>query len=120
MILHFNIHSIKISNMHNMDLSDKYVFCNEANITSAMLFDNQEMAPVETPRKGLILELFQIQTSAPVPWPKFTSWVYILFGETPPTERGQALRKLVVGLKTKHQYLQKKYSQKRRLGGVFE
>ena len=34
-------------------------------------------------------------------------WVYGLFCETPPTERAQALRKLVAGLKTKRQYLQK-------------
>ena len=90
-----------------MDLSDKYVFCKEANITSAMLFDEQEMAPVQSPKKGLILELFQVQMSAAVPWQKFLLWVYTLFGEPPPTERGQALRKLVVGLKTKRQYLQK-------------
>ena len=90
-----------------MDLSDKYVFCKEANVTSAMLFDKQEMAPVQSPKKGLILELFQVQTSAAVPWQKFLVWVHTLFGEPPPTERGQALRKLVVGLKTKRQYLQK-------------
>ena len=90
-----------------MDLSDKYTFCKEANVTSAMLLDKQEMVPIQTPKKGLILELFQIQTSAAVPWQNFTSWVYTLFDETPPTERGQALRKLVVSLKTKRQHLQK-------------
>ena len=68
-----------------MDLCDKYVFCKEANITSAMLFDEQDMVPVKTPKKGLILELFQIQSSAAVPWGKFSEWVYVLFGETPPT-----------------------------------
>ena len=40
-------------------------------------------------------------------------WVYGLFCETPPTERAQALRKLVAGLKTKRQYLQKKNTAKR-------
>ena len=81
--------------VYTMDLSDKYVFCKEANITSAMLFDEQEMALVQSPKKGLILELFQVQTSATVPWQKFLLWVYTvtLFGEPPPTERGQALRK---------------------------
>ena len=90
-----------------MDLSDKYVFCKEASITSAMLFDKQEMLPVQMPKKGLILELYQVQTSAAVPWQKFTVWVYTLCGEPLPTERGQALRKLVLSLKTKRQYLQK-------------
>ena len=90
-----------------MDLSDKYVFCKEANIKSAMLFDKQEMTPLQTPKKGLILELFQIQTSAAVPWQKFCMWVYSFFDETPPTDRAQSLRKLVVGLKTKRQYFQK-------------
>ena len=69
-----------------------------------MLFDEQEMAPVQSPKKGLILELFHVQTSAAVPWQKFLLWVYTLFGEPSQTERGQAL---VVGLKTKCQYLQK-------------
>ena len=95
-----------------MDLCDQYVFCKEANITSAMLFDDEDMAPVQTPKKGLILELFQIQSSAAVPWPKFSMWVYILFGETPPTWQAQALRKAVVGLKTKRQYLQKNVAKK--------
>ena len=73
------------------------------------VFDEQEMAPVQSSKKGLILELFQVQTSAAVSWQKFLLWVYTytLFGEPPPTERGQALRKLVVGLKTKRQYLHK-------------
>ena len=73
-----------------MDLSDKHVFCNEVKITSAMLFDECDMIAVKTPKKGLILELFQIQNSAAVPRTKFSMWVYNLFGETPPTQPAQA------------------------------
>ena len=98
-----------------MDLSDKYVFCKEASITSAMLFDKQEMLPVQMPKKGLILKLYQVQTSAAVPWQKFTVWVYTLCGEPLPTERGQALRKLVLSLKTKRQYLQKSKTKREEL-----
>ena len=95
-----------------MDLCDKYIFCKEANITSAMLFDEQDMVPVQTPKKGLVLELFQIQSSAAVPWGKFSEWVYVLFGETPPTQQAQALRKSVVGQKIRRQYLQKNVAKK--------
>ena len=42
-------------------------------MTLAMLFDEQDMVPVQTSKKGLVLELFQIQSSAAVPWANFLS-----------------------------------------------
>ena len=94
-----------------MDLGDNYVFCKEVRITSAMLFDKQDMIQVTDPKKGLILELFQVQSSAAVPWSKLSLWIYTLFGEEPQTQQ-QALRRAITRLKTRRQYLQKNPAKK--------
>ena len=98
-----------------MDLSENYVYCSEVEITSAMLFEKLEMPVLQTPKKGLILELFQIQNSAAVPWAKFAAWVYALFGETSPTQPAQALRRSVTAIKGKRQYLLKNAAKRKEL-----
>lgn len=71
-----------------------------------MLFKESEM-PFLIPRKGLIIELLQIQSSAAIPWKMFARWVYKFFGQTPPTPTADALRRLVSNLKKRRQYLLK-------------
>ena len=45
-----------------MDLSDKYAFCKEVNITSSMLFEDITLLPhPEVVKNGLLLELHEIQ-----------------------------------------------------------
>lgn len=76
-----------------------------------MLFEECEM-PLQIPKKGLIVELFQIQSSAATPWKMFARWVYKFFGQIPPTPTADALRRSVSSLKKKRQYLLKNPAKK--------
>ena len=63
-----------------MDLDDRYIFCKDAQLTSAMLFDGADFTEgVSVVKKGLVLELLQIQKSATAPWSQFTLWIEKLF-----------------------------------------
>ena len=89
-----------------MDLDDKYIFCIEAQITSTMLFDGAEFSETITKvKKGLLLELLQIQRSASLSWSQYTHWVEKLFQ----TEgvSANAIRKAVLDLHAKKLKIQK-------------
>lgn len=62
-----------------MDLDDKNIFCKEAQLTAAMLFDGAEFTEPRIVKKGLVLELLHIQKTAMVPWSQFTQWIEKLF-----------------------------------------
>ena len=62
-----------------MDLDDKNIFCKEAQLTAAMLFDGAEFTEPRIVKIGLVLELLHIQKTAMVPWSQFTQWIEKLF-----------------------------------------
>ena len=70
-----------------MDLSTKYTYCTAAEISSDMLLKGADFPCIECVKKGLILEVLQIQKSAgTIPWGKFAQWVQLLFQlEDPPS-----------------------------------
>ena len=68
-----------------MDLSENNTFCTEFNITFTLLFeDEHELSPLPVVKKGLVLELFQIQRTANLPWAVYARWVYSLCGQVAP------------------------------------
>ena len=88
-----------------MDLDDRYVFCKDAQLTSAMLFDGADFTEVSVVRKGLVLELLQIQKSSTAPWSQFTLWIEKLFQAE--NVSINALRKSVTDLRSKKLKIQK-------------
>ena len=88
-----------------MDLDDKYIFCKEAQLTSAMLFDGADFTEVSIVKKGLVLELLQIQKSATAPWSQFTLWIEKLLRVEDVSIN--ALRKAVTNLHGKKLKIQK-------------
>lgn len=91
-----------------MDLDDRYIFCQDAQLTSAMLFDGADFTAVSVVKKGLVLELLQIQKSATAPWSQLTSWIEKLFQVE--NVSINALRKAVTDLHSKKQKNSKKSS----------
>ena len=88
-----------------MDLDDKYTFCKEAQLTSAMRFDGAAFPEISTVSKGLVLELLQIQRSAAAPWSQYAHWMETLFqSECVSTN---AIRRSVVDLNAKKLKIQK-------------
>ena len=62
-----------------MDLSDKYVFCKQVNITSSMLFEDATLLPhPKVLKNGLMLELYEIQKCGSLSWTEYGSWVQSL------------------------------------------
>ena len=58
-----------------MDLSDKYVFCKQVNITSSMLYGDATLLPhPDVVKNGLLLELYEIQRCGSVSWAVYGSW----------------------------------------------
>ena len=90
----------------NMDLSENYTFCAEFNITASMLFEAGTLQPLQITKKGLVLELYQIQKSAKLPWATYAKWVYSSFDQVAPNP-ASALRRSIDTLHTKKANLQK-------------
>ena len=68
-----------------MDLSENNTYCAEVNITASMLFeDSTTIQPLQRVKKGLVLEVLQIQKTAKLPWATYAKWVYSCFGEVAP------------------------------------
>jgi hypothetical protein len=67
-----------------MDLSENYIICAEFNITASMLFEDATLQPLQITKKGLVLELYQIQKSAKLPWATYAKWVYSSFDQVAP------------------------------------
>lgn len=62
-----------------MDLSDKYVFCKQVNITSSMLYGDATLLPQpDVVKNGLLLELYEIQRCGSLSWAVYGSWVQSL------------------------------------------
>ena len=94
-----------------MDLSENYTFCAEFNITASMLFEGSTLQPLEVVKKGLVLELYQIQKAAKLPWATFAKWVYSCFDQGAP-HPAYALRRSIDSLHSKKLSLQKNMSRK--------
>ena len=97
-----------------MDLSENYTFCAEFNITASMLFEDATLQPIQATKKGLVLELYQIQKSAKLPWATYAKWIYSSFDQVAPYP-AHALRRSIDTLYAKKVSLQKNQSRKDQL-----
>ena len=79
-----------------MDLSDKYVFCKQVNITSSMLYGDATLLPhPDVVKNGLLLVLYEIQRCGSVSWAVYGSWVESLLNSdsiSPKAVRQKVLR----------------------------
>ena len=79
-----------------MDLSDKYVFCKQVNITSSMLYWDATLLPhPDVVKNGLLLELYEIQRCGSLSWAVYGSWVESLLNSdsiSPKAVRQKVLR----------------------------
>ena len=97
-----------------MDLSENYTFCAELNITASSLFEDGTLQPLQITKKGLVLELYQIQKSAKLPWATLAKWVYSCFDQVAPNP-ACALRRSIETLYAKKINLQKSQSKSHQL-----
>ena len=102
-----------------MDLSENYTFCAEFNITASMLFEDGTLQPLRITKKGLVLELYQIQKSAKLPWATYAKWVYSTFDQVAPNP-ASALRRSIDTLYAKKVSLQKNRSRNDQLKSFLE
>ena len=79
-----------------------------------MLFEDGMLQPLQTTKKGLVLELYHIQKSAKLPWATYAKWVYSSFGQVAPNP-AHALRRSVDTLYAKKVNIQKSQSRRDQL-----
>ena len=71
-----------------------------------MLFEDGALQPLQTTKKGLVLELYQIQKSAKLPWATYAKWVYSSFDQVAPNP-AHALRRSIDTLYAKKSVFKK-------------
>ena len=89
-----------------MDISESYIFCKEAGITSAMLYNNESITPIFMLKKGLVLELLKIKKMRGT-WPMYKQWIEKLIGVDHGHLSVNSLRKSVLVVETQHEKIKK-------------